>query len=56
MMQIGNFEPRPQGFPRVLPAEADRQRQSSDRLPDEEGEPLFVSPPPAPWPRVFPGL
>jgi hypothetical protein len=56
MMQIGDFEPRPQGFPRVLPAEADRQQQPSDRLPDEEREPLFVSPPPAPWPRVFPGL
>ena len=55
MMQIGDLPTRPQAFPHTLPAEADKQ-QPSDRLPEEEQEPLFVSPPPAPWPRVLPGL
>jgi hypothetical protein len=55
MMQIGDLQPQP-ALPHPLPAAADQQQQPSDRLPQEEQEPLFVSPPPAPWPRVFPGL
>jgi hypothetical protein len=55
MMQIGDLPTQPQAFPHALPAEAGKQ-EPSDRLPEEEQEPLFVSPPPAPWPRVFPGL
>ena len=56
MMQIGDFQPRPQSVPRALSVEAGKQQQPPDRLPEEEQEPLFLSPPPAPWPRVFPGL
>jgi hypothetical protein len=55
MMQIGDLQPQP-AFPKPLPAEANQQRQPSHQLPAEEQEPLYVSPPPAPWPRVFPGL
>ena len=56
MMQIGDLPAQPQAFPHALPAEADKQQQPCRRPPEEEQEPLFVSPPPAPWPRVFPGL
>jgi hypothetical protein len=56
MMQIGDLQPKSQAFLHTLPAETDKQQPPSDRLPKEEQEPLFVSPPPAPWPRVFPGL
>jgi hypothetical protein len=56
MMQIGDLQPKTQAFPNVSPAEADKQQQPPRRLPEEEPAPLFVSPPPAPWPRVFPGL
>jgi len=57
MMQIGDLTPQPQAFPHALPAaEADKHQPPSRRPPEEEQEPLFVSPPPAPWPRVFPGL
>lgn len=56
MMQIGDLTPQPQAFPHALPGEADKQQQPSRGLPEEEQEPLFVSPPPLPWPRVFPGL
>jgi len=56
MMQIGDLTPQPQAFPPALPAEADKKQQPSHGLPEEEQEPLFVSPPPLPWPRVFPGL
>lgn len=57
MMQIGNLQPEPQAFPNASPAEADKQQQPCHRSREEERqEPLFVSPPPAPWPRVFPGL
>ena len=56
MMQIGDMQPKPQAFPNAAPAEADTQQQPSHRLPAEEQEPLFVSPPQLPWPRVFPGL
>ena len=57
MMQIGDLQPKPQAFPNASPAEADTHHQPFNRLPEEEEqEPLFVSPPPAPWPRVFPGL
>jgi hypothetical protein len=55
MMQIDDLQPQP-AFLNPLPAEADKQQQPSRRLPTEEQEPLFVSPPPLPWPRVFPGL
>jgi hypothetical protein len=56
MMQIGDLQPKPQAFPNASPAEAAKQRQPTHRVPIEEQEPLFVSPPPLPWPRVFPGL
>jgi hypothetical protein len=55
MVQIGDLQPQP-AFPNPLPAEADKQQRASRRLTEEEHEPLCVSPPPAPWPRVFPGL
>ena len=47
MMQIGDLQPKPRLFRTPLPAEADKQQQPSRRLPEEEQEPLFVSPPPA---------
>jgi hypothetical protein len=56
MMQIGNLQPQPQAFPTVPPADTDTQQRPIRRQPVEEEEPVFVSPPPAPWPRVFPGL
>ena len=56
MMQIGNPQPNPQAFPSASPVEADKEQQPAHRVPAEEQEPLFVSPPPLPWPRVFPGL
>ena len=56
MMQIGDLQPKPQAFPNASPAEADKQQPPTHRVPAEEPEPLFVSPPPLPWPRVFPGL
>ena len=55
MMQVGDPRPQP-AFPNPSPAEADKQQQPSGRVPAEEQEPLFVSPLPPPWPRVFPGL
>ena len=56
MMQIGDLQPERQAFPDTPPAEADKHDRPCHRLPEEEQEPLFVSPPPVPWPRVFPGL
>jgi hypothetical protein len=56
MMQIGDPQPRSQAFPNASPAEADKQQQPTHRVAAEEQEPLFVSPPPLPWRRVFPGL
>ena len=56
MMQIGDLQPRPQAFPNALPVEADKQQPPSPCQSEDGQEPLFVSPPPAPWPRVFPGL
>jgi hypothetical protein len=56
MMQIGDLQPQPQAFPNASPVEGDLQHEPSHRSPAEEQEPLFVSPPPLPWPRVFPGL
>jgi hypothetical protein len=56
MMQIGDLQPKPQAFPNASPAEAVEQQQPTHRVPAEEQESLFVSPPPLPWPRVFPGL
>ena len=56
MMQIGDLPPKPQAFPNAPPAEADKQQRPTRRVSAEEQEPLFVSPPPLPWPRVFPGL
>jgi len=55
MMQIGDLTPQP-AFPNPLPADADKQQQPCHGLPEDEQEPLFVSPPPVAWPRVFPGL
>ncbi len=56
MMQIGDLQPQPQASPKSLPAESGERQQPPPRPPAEEQEPLFVSPPPLPWPRVFPGL
>jgi hypothetical protein len=56
MMQIGDLQPKPQTFPNASPAESDKQQSPTHRVPVAEQEPLFVSPPPLPWPRVFPGL
>lgn len=55
MMQIDDLQPQP-AFPKPSPAEADSRQQPSGHLPADEQEPLFVSPPHPPWPRVFPGL
>ena len=54
MMQIGDLQPQP-ALPSPFPTQADQDQKPADRLPDDE-QPVFVSPPPAPWPRVFPGL
>jgi hypothetical protein len=56
MMQIGDLQPQSPAFPNTLPAAADQQQRPPQPAADEEPEPLFVSPPPLPWPRVFPGL
>ena len=55
MMQIGDLQPQP-ALPSPFPAQAAQPQKPADRPPDDEQEPVFVSPPPAPWPRVFPGL
>lgn len=61
MIQIGNFEPLPEGLPADLDkifSRSEGEGRRSDDLPaaDSGDALLFVSPPPAPWPRVFPGL
>lgn len=56
MMQIGDLQPQAPAFPEVPPAEPGEDQRPSRRAPVEEQEPVFVSPPPPPWPRVFPGL
>ena len=56
MMQIGDLQFPPQAFPNAPPADTDTQEPSRVLTAEEEDEPLFVSPPPSPWPRVFPGL
>ncbi len=56
MMQIGDLQPQPQAFPHPAPQEAGERPQASRPLPADEQEAPFVSPPPLPWPRVFPGL
>ena len=55
MMQIGDLQPQA-ALPSPFPVQTDQHQKPTDQLPDDEPEPLFVSPPPAPWPRVFPGL
>lgn len=66
MIQIGNPEVRPAVFPEGQPSDLDKilgrgvgeDDRPAGSLPAgnaEEGI-LFVSPPPLPWPRVFPGL
>jgi hypothetical protein len=55
MTQIGDLQPQAPTFPNVPPADAGEKQQALHQEPAEE-EPLFVSPPPVPWPRVFPGL
>jgi len=37
--------------PQPLPAQPEEDYQAADEMP-----PLPLSPPPMPWPRVFPGL
>jgi hypothetical protein len=56
MMQNGDLQPQAPAFPKVPPAELGEEQRSSWPAPVEEQEPVFVSPPPLPWPRVFPGL
>jgi hypothetical protein len=55
MMQIGDLQPQPPAVLDEPPAEVGRDDKPAGRRTDDR-EPLFVSPPPAPWPRVFPGL
>ncbi len=55
MMQIGEIPPVP-AVPNGLPADAGSQSKSKPHPAEEETREVFVSPPPAPWPRVFPGL
>lgn len=66
MIQIGNPQAHPAVFPEGRPAdlekilgrsvgEGDRPSGNLPAVDAEEGI-LFVSPPPLPWPRVFPGL
>ena len=56
MMQIGDLQPQPPAFPNAPPADPGEKGQPFPAPPAEEQEPVFVSPPPLPWPRVFPGL
>lgn len=56
MIQIGDRQPQTPVFPDDFPAEPGRDDKPVPDLGGEEDEPVFVSPPPAPWPRVFPGL
>jgi hypothetical protein len=64
MMQIG-VQAGPPAFPQPCPAAREEAagRQpgrdsdfSGPRAASVEDQPLFVSPPPLPFPRVFPGL
>jgi hypothetical protein len=55
MMQIGEIVPVP-AVPNGLPVDAGQQTSSKPDPTGEEEHEVFVSPPPAPWPRVFPGL
>jgi hypothetical protein len=55
MMQIGDLQPQP-ALPSPFPPQADQYQKPADRLSDDEQEVVFISPPPMPWPRVFPGL
>jgi hypothetical protein len=43
--------PVPEAPPLPPPCLADEERQGTDEMP-----PLPISPPPMPWPRVFPSL
>jgi hypothetical protein len=63
MMQIGEIPPVP-AVPNGLPVDSGPQtkpqsgpqfRPEPDPTEGDDRE-VFVSPPPAPWPRVFPGL
>ena len=56
MMQIGDLQSQPPAFPKAPPADSAEKSQPIPNPPAEEQEPLFVSSPPLPWPRVFPGL
>jgi hypothetical protein len=65
MIQNGNPQPHPMAFPEGRPADVGKiigriagdGRRSDDQPEADAGDALlFVSPPPAPWPRVFPGL
>ncbi len=64
MIQIG-MQPRPAAFPETLPADpAEIIGRRYGQGPEPAGtssvgaedQILFVSPPPLPFPRVFPGL
>jgi len=59
MMQIGEIPPVP-AVPNGLPIDSGPQtRPQPWAKPDpteSDDRGVFVSPPPAPWPRVFPGL
>ena len=65
MMQIGNSQPHPMAFPEGLTGDlakiggrpaGDGRRSNEQPAEDADDTVIFVSPPPAPWPRVFPGL
>lgn len=66
MMQIGNPQAPPAVYREGQPAPLDRMMgwtrrdgaNPADGVPagDADEGNLFVSPPPLPWPRVFPGL
>jgi|FEC22Drversion2_1045045.scaffolds.fasta_scaffold00404_4 hypothetical protein len=55
MMQIGEIPPVP-AVPNGLPADAGFETRPQPTPSDDEDREVFVSPPAAPWPRVFPGL
>ena len=58
-MQVDSQVVVPRPVPPPSDLLEDRQGQDSLRSKGEvpvESEPILISPPPIPWPRVFPGL
>jgi hypothetical protein len=65
MMQIGNLEPCTMLSSAGQPAHLDKfpgrtsfdgERLAAAPTAEAEDGTLFVTPPPLPWPRIFPGL